>query len=81
MIPIPERIHQIVSGTNGVKASKLCATLAVEYLASTKPEVRAIIITMVKMNELVEVEYRLPNLQNESLLLPAGSRIMGWSHQ
>lgn len=79
MIPIPERIHQIINGTNGTKASFLCATLATEYLASTKNEIRHTIITMVRAGEIVEVEYRLPSHKNESLLLPKGTRIMGYT--
>lgn len=78
MIPLPERIHQIINGSNGTKASFLCATLAVEYLAMTGPEIRKTVITMIASGELVEIEYRLPNLKNESLLLPAGTRVMGW---
>lgn len=81
MIPLPERIHQIVTGHKGIKASKLCAELAVEYIGLTAKEIRTTVIVMVMMNELYEIEYTLPDHINESIVLPIGSQYKGSSKE
>ena len=75
--PLNTRIHQIIDGHNGVKASRLCANLAVEYIELTGRQIRMELITMIANGELYEIEYTLPNHKNESLILPKGSRIRG----
>lgn len=75
--PLPERIHRYIAGTNGIKASHLCAELAVEYIHLSKKEIKMTIITMIANKEIYEIEYTLPGGTNESLLLPIGSKLMG----
>lgn len=79
MIPLPERIHQIIDSTKGTKASFLCARLGSEYPYLDKKEIRNAIITMIRSKELVEIEYLLDGKTNESLLLPHGTVIKGLS--
>lgn len=76
-IPLPERIHQIISGHKGIKASRLCAHLATEYVGLSQKEIRTTLIVMVMTHELYEIEYTLPDNTNESIILPNGSRFRG----
>lgn len=78
-LPIQERIHQIIDGHSGIKASRLCAHLSTEYLELTKVEIKKTIITMIHSGELYEIEYTLPGYISESLLLPRGSEVKGIS--
>ena len=77
MIPLPERIHQIVTGHTGIKASRLCAQLATEYLNLTGKEIRMTLITMIANKEVVEIEYTLPNGKNDAIILEKGSEFKG----
>jgi len=77
MIPLPERIHQLINGHDGIKASRLCAELATGYIHLTSKEIRWTVITMIANGEIYEIEYTLPNHKNESLLLPKGSEFKG----
>lgn len=79
MIPIEDRIIQIITGHDGIKASRLCAELACEYLKLSGPDIRKTVISVIQNEELVEIEYILPNGRHESLLLPNGTRIRGIS--
>lgn len=81
MIPFPERVHQLVDNTGGIKATKLCAQLSCEYLSLTSNQIRSSVITMIRVGELVEIEYILPNYKNESLLLPRGTVVTGVSNE
>lgn len=81
MIPLPERIHQIIDGHSGIKASRLCASLAVEFLKVTLADIRMTVITMIANGEIYEIEYLLPSGKNESLLLPVGSKFKGVSRE
>lgn len=78
-IQLNERIIQIVSVANGIKASRLCSVLACEYLGLTGKEIRDYLIHMIRNNELVEIEFTLPNGRNESIILPSGSQFRGVS--
>lgn len=79
MIPLPERIHQLVSTQNGIKASRLCAQMSSEYPSMTGKEIRQTLITMINSGEILEIEYIVEGHKNEALLLPVGARIMGMS--
>lgn len=79
MTPLPERIHSIITGHKGIKASRLCAQLSTEYLSMSNPEIKSVLIMMIRMNELYKIEYTLPDGTNESIILPVGSILRGVS--
>lgn len=79
MIPLPERIHNLVDTQNGIKASRLCSLMSGEYIAMSNREIRDTLITMINSGEIIEVEYIVDGHKNEALLLPKGARIMGIS--
>ena len=79
MVPIKDRIIQIVTPSTGIRASFLCASLSCEYLTMVKRDIRLAIFELVEAGEIVELEYTLPNYQNESLILPKGSVFRGVS--
>lgn len=79
MIPINERILQIIQGNSGIKARRLCATLATEYLSFSGPQIRAAVIEVIHEEELVEIEYTVSGI-HESFILPHGASVKGISN-
>lgn len=71
----------IVHGRSGIRGSELMALLATEFIGWEPLQLRAIPAELVRAQELVEIEYMLPNqIKSDSFFLPAGSMIMGYSH-
>lgn len=73
-----DAIVGIVRGQSGIRGSLLMAHLATEFLSWEKDSLRHVVTELVRIGELVEIEFILPGqVKSDSFFLPAGSKVMG----